>query len=172
MGGQAMDREIDARTQGSGCEYCEYSKCVCVCDRNEIVLDQSGVVGNKILLVFSGTYLPARKRCMSERFGGSFIEMDVRTFVISFSPLKPVAAISEVGTLRKFGISSVQCENRVFRRTSQACSAQPFSRPGMSVEGFPVFESRSSVKARQSCSVIDPSFWETSLMSFLSSGLM
>ena len=84
MGGRAMDREVDAQTQGAGCEYCEYSKCVRICDRNRIVLDQSGVVGNKILLVFSGAYLPARKRCMSERLGGSLGEMNVRTFVISF----------------------------------------------------------------------------------------
>ena len=37
--------------------------------------------------------------------------MDVRTFVVSFSPRKPVATILEVGTLRELEISSIQFDN-------------------------------------------------------------
>ena len=83
--------------------------------------------------------------------------MDVRSLVVSFPTLKSVATILKGGTLRALEISFIQFDNGGIWDTPEACRTQSFSRPGMPVEALSVFESRSSVKARRSCSVIDPS---------------
>ena len=95
---------------------------------------------------------------MSYTSGELFGDVEVRTFVVSFPPLKLVATIPEVGTLRESGAVLFSTIMGVFGHSSEACRAQSFSRPGMPVEAFSVFESRSSVNARRSCFVIDPSF--------------